>query len=232
MALVQYGGGILDMRGSIGGQVHSHNRNGNYVRARTTPVNPRSTRQNLVRSIVQYLAQFWSGTLTQAHRDAWEVYAAAITRQNKLGAQIKLTGFNHFLRSNCPRQQNVDAIISAGPVILTLPPADPIFAVEVDEANQQLSITFDPLFAWNIIDLGFMYIYMSIPKAVGTNFIGGPFRLAGAIDGDTASPPTSPQILSSPWRVAETQVVVCQARIAEADGRLSDYFRNQSSVVA
>ena len=99
MALVQYGGGVLDARGSIGGQVHSKNRFGNYIRARTTPVNPQSTRQNFVRNIVQYLSQRWSNTLTQLQRDGWEVYAAAITRANKLGAQIKLTGFNHYINS-------------------------------------------------------------------------------------------------------------------------------------
>jgi len=232
MALVQYGGGILDARGSIGGQVHSKNRYGSYIRARTTPVNPQSSRQNKIRAVIQALSQRWSNTLTQLQRDAWEVYAAAITRQNKLGAQIKLTGFNHFIRSNSPRSQSDDAIVDVGPVILTLPPADPIFACEVDEAQQEISVTFDPLLAWNIIDDGFMYISMSIPKATGTNFIGGPFRLAGAIDGDTASPPTSPQVLNVPFPVAEGQALVCRARISEVDGRLSDLFRHASSVVA
>lgn len=56
MALVQFGGGILDARGSIGGQVFSKNRFGNYMRARITPVNPNSARQAVVRAIVQALA--------------------------------------------------------------------------------------------------------------------------------------------------------------------------------
>lgn len=232
MALIQYGGGILDARGSIGGQVHSKNRYGSYIRARTTPVNPQSARQNKIRSVIQSLSQAWSNTLTQLQRDAWEVYAAAITRSNKLGAQIKLTGFNMFIRSNAPRSQSDDGVVVAGPTTLTLPPSDPVFACEVDEAGQEISVTFDPLLAWNIIDDGFMYISMSIPKAAGTNFIGGPFRLAGAIDGDTASPPTSPQVLSVPFPVAEGQAVVCKARISEVDGRLSDFFRHQSTVVA
>jgi len=232
MALVQYGGGVLDTRGSIGGQVHSRNRYGNYIRARTTPVNPQSSRQNKIRACIQSLAQYWSSTLLQAERDAWEVYADAIVRQNKLGGQIKLTGFNHFIRSNSIRLQSDDSVIEPGPTLLTLPGADPIFVCEVDETGQEISVTFDPLLAWNIIDDGEMYVFMSEPKAVGTNFIGGPWRLAGAIDGDTASPPTSPQILSVPYPVAEGQAVVCRARISEADGRLSDYFQHASAVVA
>ena len=230
--LVQYGGGILDARGSIGGQTASRNRYGNYLRARITPVNPQSTRQNKIRACIQSLATYWSQTLTQLQRDAWEVYASNIVRTNKLGAQIKLIGFNMFIRSNSIRLQSDDSIIAPGPVILTLPPADPIFACEVDETAQQISVTFDPLLGWNIIDDGEMYIFMSLPHNTGRNFIGGPFRLAGAIDGDTASPPTSPQILAAPFPVAENQALVCRARISEADGRLSDYFQHASSVVA
>jgi hypothetical protein len=232
MALVQYGGGILDMRGSIGGQVHSRNRNGNYIRARTTPVNPQSSRQNKIRNVIMSLTQYWSNTLTQAERNEWEVYAAAITRVNKLGAQIKLTGFNHFIRSNSPRSQQDEAIIDSGPVVLTLPGSDPIFECEVDETGQEISVTFDPALAWNILDDGLMLISMSIPKQVGTNFIGGPFRVAGLIQGQTSTPPTSPQILAVPFPVAENQVLVCRARISEADGRLSDPFQHQSSVIA
>lgn len=232
MALVQLGGGVLDARGSIGGQVFSRNRFGNYIRARITPVNPQSTRQNKIRAVIQSLAQHWSSTLTQAERDAWEVYADAITRQNALGAQIKLTGFNHFIRSNSIRSQSDDTVIEPGPTTLTLPPADPIFVCEVDETAQQISVTFDPALSWAIIDAGEMYVFMSAPKAVGTNFIGGPFRLAGAIDGNTVSPPTSPQLLSVPFPVAESQALVCRARISEVDGRLSDYFQHASAVVA
>ena len=232
MALVQYGGGVLGVRGSVGGQVHSRNRFGNYIRARTTPVNPQSSRQNKIRACIQSLAQYWSSTLTQLQRDAWEVYADAIVRQNKLGGQIKLTGFNHFIRSNSIRLQSDDSLVAAGPTTLTLPGADPIFACEVDETGQEISVTFDPLLAWNIIDDGELYVFMSEPKVAGTSFIGGPFRLAGAIDGDTASPPTSPQILSVPFPVAEGQALVCRARISEVDGRLSDYFQHSSAVVA
>lgn len=232
MALVQYGGGVLDMRGSIGGQVHSRNRFGNYTRARTTPVNPATDRQNVIRAAVQDLAQRWSATLTALQRAEWEVYAAAITRTNMLGAQIKLTGFNHYIRSNSIRLQNADNTIGDGPGTLTLPPGDPLFVCTVDEANQQISIVFDSTAAWNDQDFGHMYVSMSIPKATGTNFIGGPFRIAGKLNGVLGTPPASPQLLPVPFPVTEAQEIVCRARISEEDGRLSDFFRNQTSVTA
>jgi len=232
MALVRYGGGILVMSGSIGGQTHSHNRYGAYIRARTTPVNPQSARQNKIRAVIQLLAQYWSNTLTQAQRDAWEVYAAAITRSNALGAQIKLTGFNHFIRSNSARQNLDDSIIAPGPTTLTLPIADPTFVCEVDEAGQEIAVTFDDTADWCTQAAGEMYVSMSIPKAAGTNFIGGPFRVAGAIDGINPGGVASPQVIAVPFPVAEGQALVCSARISEDDGRLSDPFLNKSSVVA
>ena len=232
MALVQYGGGILDMRGSIGGQTHAKNRSGPYIRARTTPVNPRSVRQNVIRAIIQLLAQAWSNILTQAQRDGWEIYADNIVRTNKLGAQIKLTGFNHYIRSNSPILQALDLRVDAAPTILTLPPGDPQMVGTVDEAGQQISVAFDDTLDWVDQDDGHMFLYMSQPKTIGTNFIGGPFRFAGAIDGDSTTPPTSPTVISTPFVVAENQVIVVRARISEEDGRLSDLFRAQSSVTA
>ena len=232
MALVRLGGGVHDIRGSIGGTVFSKNASGNYIRSRITPVNPNTARQNAIRVAVQSLAPQWSGVLSPAERAGWAVYAANIVRTNKLGGVINLSGYNHFIRGNSIRVQNGDPVVTAFPTDLTLPPGDPLFAVEVDATNQQLSVTFDPALAWSITDDGFMYIYMSLPKAAGVNFIGGPFRLAGAIDGDTASPPTSPQIIPAPFTVAEGQQIACRARISEPDSRLSDYFLSRSAVVA
>ncbi|GAH50296.1 unnamed protein product, partial [marine sediment metagenome] len=45
MALVKLGGGIVQISGSIAGNTFARNRFGNYMRSRTKPVNPNSTRQ-------------------------------------------------------------------------------------------------------------------------------------------------------------------------------------------
>ena len=52
MALVQYGGGIVDARGSIGGNTFSKCAGGHYMRARTKPVNPKSALQQTRRANV------------------------------------------------------------------------------------------------------------------------------------------------------------------------------------
>ena len=231
MALVKFGGGVLDMRGSIGGNTFSKNRYGSYVRARTTPVNPQSQRQSEIRTIIQYLSQAWSNLLSDANHNAWKVYAAAIVRTNKLGATMKLTGFNHFIRSNAFIMQNGGDAVLAGPGTLTLPAADPTFAAVVDSANQQLSITFDNTMDWAGDSAGHLGVYMSLPKSSGTTFIAGPYRRAGTIDG-AGSPPASPQTIAVPFPVHLNQQIKVKGRIAEGDGRVSDPFLDQSGVVA
>lgn len=229
---VLYGAGVLGASGSMGGMTASHNRFGSYWRSRTTPVNPNTQRQNKIRAAVQLFAPQWSGVLTLLQREAWEVYAAAITRTGSLGQQIKLTGYNMFMRSNVIRNQSdLTAIIDA-PTILTLPPADPIMVGTIDEASQQISVAFDDSLDWVDQSGAHLIVFMSMPVAAGRAFIGGPWRLAGTIDGDDTTAPTSPEVMDAPFPVAAGQVIAIRARISEVDGRLSDLFRNQGLVIA
>lgn len=232
MALCKFGGGVTDIRGSIGGTVFSRNRSGNYMRARTTPVNPSSQRQSTMRAIIASLAQAWGNVLTSAQRDAWEVYANAITFTNKLGEQIKLTGFNHYIRSNSFIEQNGNVRVDDGPTVLTLPGEDSIFAAVVDEATQMIAVTFDDTLDWVGQDNGLLGVYMSSPQSAGTTFIQGPWRLAGTINGDSTTPPTSPTDIAVPFPVGQGQIIGVRARLVEEDGRLSDHFLSQSSVTA
>ncbi|GAH76569.1 unnamed protein product [marine sediment metagenome] len=64
MALIKYGVGIADASGSAGGVVFARNKSGAYIRNRTKPVNPKSTRQEAARAVVSYLAQRWHEDLT------------------------------------------------------------------------------------------------------------------------------------------------------------------------
>lgn len=232
MALVQLGPAVLDIRGSIGGTVFSKNRFGHYMRSRTTPVNPQSDRQNTIRNIIQSVANTWSTVLTQAQRDAWEVYAAAISFVNKLGETVNLTGFNHYVRSNSAVLLVGDSAVAAGPTALSLPASDPTFAAAASEGTQLLSITFDDTLPWANEDDAHMLIYMSAPKNTGVQFIGGPYRYAGTIDGDAVTAPTSPSTIAVPFPVAEDQEIAVRARILRADGRLSEFFRDKISVAS
>jgi hypothetical protein len=220
------------MSGSAGAITASHNRFGPYFRNRSIPVNPRSTRQNAIRNIMGSLTQRWSQTLTSTQRSQWDVYAAAITWKNKLGQDVTLTGFNHYIRSNTARMQAGLAVVDDGPATLVLPEGDPVFAATASEATQKLSITFDDTAAWVDSAGAAMLLSVGAPQLNTRNFFNGPFRFADSIDGAAISPETSPFDLSSPFVFQSTQKLWVSGRIALADGRLSQPFRCDCTSVA
>jgi len=213
-----------EIRGSIGGKVYSRNRYGPYIRNRAVPTNPNTARQQAARLNFADCAVQWSNVLTAAQRTAWNLYAASVSVTNRLGQQIYLSGFNHYVRSNTAILQVPGTKVSAGPTIFTLPGADGQFVPSISEAAQLISVVFDTGKDWVGEDDAYMYLYMSQPRSPGRSYIGGPYRYAGSIAGDLASPPTSPQTVAVPFVVVENQRVIVEARIGRADGRLSDLF--------
>ncbi|GAI36760.1 unnamed protein product, partial [marine sediment metagenome] len=134
--LVKYGGGILDMRGSIGGQTHARNRFGSYIRARTSPVNPKSSRQVGARIMMMYLAEQWrESPMDNAKREAWATYAAGVDWRNKVDQVVHLTGFNMFIRSNAALIRAGGTLVTDGPPDIGLPPGDPDFYCRFGESG-------------------------------------------------------------------------------------------------
>ncbi len=232
MALVRLGGIAVDARGSIGGIVFSRNASGNYVRIRTTPVNPRSARQDAIRAIWSEVSQKWFSLLTDAQRAEWAVFASNVPAKNKLGQVINLSGFNQFQKSNVAAANAGLAVLPDGPAIFTLPGEDTSFAVAISEATQELSVTFDDARTWLDEDDSAMIIQMGIPKNDSINFFDGPYRHAGVILGDGVTAPTSPATIATPFPVVANQKVWTRGLIIKNDGRMSDWFRVDSIVGA
>lgn len=225
MALIKFGGGITEMRGSIAGNVYSRNRYGAYARARTVPVNPNTSLQQEVRSALSALTARWSSTLTSAQRTAWNLYGSSVEMTNKLGETIHLSGFNHFIRSNQFLERFNLTQVDAGPVIFELPAADPLFSVTASEATQIVSYTFDTTLSWANEDNGWLILEMGSPQNAQRNFFAGPWRYVAAVAGAAAGPPVSPAAPGAPFAIAEGQRIWTYARILRADGRLSEPFR-------
>ena len=99
MALVKAPAGGVAASGTIGGQVYARNRAGNYARAWAKPVNPRTARQTQVRNSFAANSVAW-GLLTQAQVDAWDAYAAQLTRFNRLGEPYTPKGRQIFVETN------------------------------------------------------------------------------------------------------------------------------------
>jgi len=228
MALVKYGGGIVQMSGSLAGNTFARNRSGNYARARTKPVNPKSARQSAIRAIVMMLAEQWRETpMTDVIRTAWKTYADSVQWNNKLGEVITLSGFNHFIRSNAAMITAGGAMVTAGPTDLGLPAGDPTFDITgLGEAAATASVVFNDTNEWCDEDDGFLSIFMGEPQNPTRNFFDGPWRFWQAVAGDSVAPPTTPDgpTGSLPFTAIEGQKVWFQAQIIRSDGRVSTRF--------
>lgn len=235
MALIRFGGGITEMRGSIAGNTYARNRFGAYSRARTKPVNPRSSRQMGARIAVMFLAEQWrESPMTDVIRTAWETYANSVNWSNKLGEVTKLTGFNHFVRSNAALLRIGGTVVTAGPTDLGLPAGDPLFAISaVSEAGQNFTCTFDDTMDWCTEAGGYLAIQQGEPQNATRNFFNGPWRscafLTGIDPGGVASPSAGLPNIGYPLVLG--QKIWWNAAIIRKDGRVSTRFQCDPTIV-
>jgi len=206
--------------GAAGAMVASHNKGGQYVRARTTPTNPRSAFQTDVRNSLTNLASAWSSSLTQNQREAWDIYATNVSRFNRLGDSIHISGIAWFVACNTPRLQAGLSRVNDAPVnfdqgdIGTTPNA--LFAA----GGSSATITLNPADNWNGTNgsNNNMLLYASRPQNEGINFFNGPYRLAAVISNRT----TSSVIVTLPFAAGPADSSIFFAfRISRGDGRLS-----------
>jgi len=220
MALIRFAEG-QQRSGSIGATVYSHNRFGQYVRARSVPVNPQSSRQQVARNTLRTLMAAWSAALTAAQRAEWTAYADAVSWLNRLGDTVTLTGIAHYLRSNAAILAAGLTRVDDGPAVLALPAGPGTFTVTASEATQQISVAFDNTEDWANEDAGALSVLMGMPQNATRSFFNGPWRWAGVIEGDSSTPPASPAAITAPFTFQEGQRIWCQARVLRADGRVA-----------
>lgn len=222
MALIKFGGGIVKMSGSLAGNTYARNRSGDYVRSWKNPVNPRSERQEAIRSIVSFLAEYWHTVLTAVQRAAWEAYADAVLMQNKLGDSIKLTGFNHFIRTNSAILTMPETQIDTAPTVLSLPEKDATLACSAEGIAAQ-TFTFtcstDGWAANGDEKLGIL-LYMGTPQLASRNFFAGPYRYMDYIDATEGAAGTG--TYDAPFPFAVGQKIFFKARLMTVGGRLSE----------
>lgn len=224
MALIRYVEG-QQRSGSLGATVYSRNRFGQYLRPRSVPVNPNTDRQNVVRTILRQLAIAWNQDLSAAQRDGWKTYGDNVAMLNKFGDPVYLTGLNHYVRSNCGILQVGGSRVDDAPTTYNLGDSEQALAVSASEATQELSVTFDDQLDWCDEDGAAELVYCGQPQNPSHTFFGGPWRLAGSIDGDSVSPPTTPATIAAPFTFVEGQRIWVRTRIIRADGRLSEFAR-------
>lgn len=220
---------VSEARGSAGGTTASRNRFGQYLRQRAIPVNPDSPAQILARQRLNDLSTRFRDILTQAQRNAWNLYASNTVWKNKLGADVHLTGQNHFIRSNTVALQGELDSYDDGPTTFGIPDQEALWAVTASEASQEVSIAYT--FDVDVDNLLYAF-FTGRPYSPSRQYYGGPWRLLGTIVGDATTPPTSPEAFTSPYPIAAGQKLAVYCRRLDVDGRLTEPFRQTLDVGA
>lgn len=223
MALVMFGGGVTDARGKIGGTVFARNAAGNYIRAHTHPVNPRSPLQNTRRAMMAYLTHYWSASLTAQERTDWIAYAQGTTWTNKLGQSITINGLAAFLRVNAHiavysgtlRHAAPTAMGHAGGVTFTFVAESDTTKIQMNEPDGD----FDKAVTGHYINF-----YMGLPAEIGRIAIPKAFKYIGSVYGHASAPLTFPYELTAAYTMAEGQFITLRAMFNDDDFRLSGPF--------
>lgn len=232
--------------GSIGGLTYAHTAGTMYARARSTPVNPNTTRQLGVRGAVTALAARWNQVLTQAQRDGWIAYAAASPITNKLGDPLTLSGQQMYIRCNAIRAQ-VTAWTSdfTTPVVFALvddAPTTPGLAVGIS-SMAAFGVTagvigFSANLAAPMADDGDLVVQIGQLVSGGRSYYRGPYQLgftaavASAATSAVATPDTAdPEVYWAGVVPSAGDFVAWRGRIIYDDGRIGPAIRAISEMV-
>ena len=213
------------LSGKVDGIVASHNRGGTYFRNLAIPTNPNTPEQAAVRAIFRQLAALWRDTLTPAQRAAWDEYALQTPLTNRVGDPINVGGLGMYQRGNVARLQAGKTRVDEGPTTFGLPTLTSPTIASITASSGVLSLNFTVGDAWVDIDDTHLIVYGSRGQNASINFFKGPYRLAGTVDGDATTAPTSPEAITLPFTVAVGQKVFVKASLALDDGRYSSPFR-------
>lgn len=194
--LIKTGLAVSQMSGTMGGVVASHNRNGQYFRRWTKPTDPKSTSQMLRRAALAAAVDRWRA-LSGPNKATWEQYASNTPWKNRLGETTYLTGAQHYTRVFSYLKYLADSLgspfagvgecKSAGGL-----PANISQPVATLSLATGLSLAYDDSADWCDLTGSGIIIRMSEPRNGSQVFSKGPYTFAGAIMGDSVTPPESP----------------------------------------
>lgn len=201
--------------GKMGALVASHNKGGQYMRARVTPSGAVATpAQGVVRNAMSSLATAWSQDLTADQRLAWADYALNVPGTNRIGDPIQLSGQNWYIACNVPRLQAGLPRVDDAPTIFDR--GTPLFpSLGVVQNDTAGTITF----GGTITAAASILVYQGHPFNIGRSKYYGSFQLVAQGDlsaGESRQTFTSAFPIDSSVSQQKYQIVVTQD-----DGRLS-----------
>lgn len=218
--LIQYGGGVVDARGSMAGNTFSRCAGGAYIRARVKPINPNAPLQHARRAQVAYLSKYWSETLTEQERTDWRAYATGTSWTNKLGQSITINGLAAFLRLNVLHRMIPSEVIEAAPTAMGHGGGVTFtFTAESDTTKIQLA---EPGGAFDKdTELHNLWLFQGIPTEPGRIATPKGFKYIGRVWGSAGDPLAFPYELTSAYTMRAGQFITLRAMFHDEHYRVS-----------
>lgn len=199
------------MSGSVGSMTYSHNRGGQIVKNRRTPVNPNSTKQQQMRSILSTLSGGWS-LLTATNQALWQQWASLNPVIDSLGQSMILSGQNAYIQLN-------SRLLQAGTSAVATPPAGTgpaqlttCTAAWVSPFAVTVTFTTTPLAAGLRLQVS-----STLPGTKGRSGNRNQARVLGY----TAAAAASPAAVTSPYAAVAGQAANIFVSVMDAAGRIS-----------
>jgi hypothetical protein len=164
--------------------VVSRNASGLYIRAKVSPVQPRSPDQIAVRAAVTYLSQYWRDTMTPTLRAAWDAYASTTPLPNNFGERKPRKGLAMFLRANTTRRRLGGALVTAAPPIGGEAAMQTIVLTATDADGVKITSSTPALVTEDIVSV----CRCTAPTSCARNYFSGPFRYLLYLEPTTVYP--------------------------------------------
>lgn len=167
---------LAQISGSINGTTFAHNQGGAYARNRSMVSNPRTDRQEQVRTAMTSLSKMWGASLTEAQRADWRAYGGAVSVVNRVGDTIQLSGIAAFNRVNLFRVGTLGESVTMDPPALPGTGSGDTIPALISTAftNDATQITADITTSVAATDYGFV-VWYSAPLSPGVRFYRGPY---------------------------------------------------------
>lgn len=201
---------FAEMSGSLAGTTFARARGGViYGRARVTPTNPNTVRQQVVRANMSSLSSTWELSLTPAERASW----------NTLAEGTAASGIGLFTKGNAARlQASLDAVLEYDAALV-----EPIPTVgAATNAATAINVAYS-IDDFANVDGAALLFYIQRPVPPSRTYENRE-RFLGAVLGDSGSPPTSPFTGVSPWGngYAAGDTSIIRATFVDPSGRYVD----------
>lgn len=175
MAKVKFSALVSDMRNKLNGSVFSKNRAGNYLRNKTTPVNPRTSFQQAIRQQLGSLSSKWSA-LTELQRATWRGAVGSFPYTDIFGDKKELDGKSLMIKLNMNLLNAGKPTIDVAPQIVAIPEMSLNSAAVVFDDSVKLNVS--P----STIPTGCsLMVYATAPQRAGVYFAKNKFRSLGVV---------------------------------------------------